>query len=88
MRLIGAIVEEARPPCDERIDQLRMRRRLIQETLGVLQLVHPANHPSAEDIALLHELHARHERQAGREDTAAAADLRAYRVRRRNSPTA
>jgi hypothetical protein len=44
----------------------------------------PRNDPTSEDIAHLHEVHAQHEREAGREDRAAAADERARHVRERS----
>jgi hypothetical protein len=43
--------------------------------------VHPKNHPSADEIARFHELHARHERAEGREWRAALAEERARRTR-------
>ena len=53
------------------------------ETMEALQRADPGNDPSPEDIAHLHEVHARHEREAGREDRAAAAGERARRARKR-----
>jgi len=53
------------------------RIRRSRETLEALRRADPRNHPSAEDIVYLHELHAQHEREAGREDRAAAAEERA-----------
>jgi hypothetical protein len=52
-----------------------------RETLEALRRVDPRRNPSVEDIANLHEVHARHEREAGREDRAAAAEERARRTR-------
>jgi hypothetical protein len=43
--------------------------------------VHPRNNPTAEDIARFHELHARYEREAGREERAVAAEDRKRRAR-------
>jgi hypothetical protein len=53
----------------------------IQETLSVIRRAHPRNNPGVEDIARLHELHARHERKAGNPERAAAAEERARRIR-------
>jgi hypothetical protein len=60
------------------------RVRRANETLEALRRVHPRNHPSADDIAEFHELHARHEHEAGREERAAAAEERARRLRTRS----
>lgn len=54
-----------------------------RETLEALRRVERKNHPSSEDIAHLHDVHALHERRAGREDRAVAAEERARRVRAR-----
>ena len=59
------------------------RQRRLAETHAALERVHPENHPSDEDIAEFHELHARHEREGGREEHAAAAEERAQRARAR-----
>jgi len=63
----------------------QQRIRDAKETLEILRQTHPRNNPDAEAIARLHELHARHERARGREDVAAAAEERAWRVRERAS---
>lgn len=54
-----------------------------RETLEALQRVEPRKTPSVEDIAHLHDVHARHEREDGREDRAAAAEERARQTRER-----
>ena len=59
------------------------RIRVVEETLEALRRVDARNNPSAEDIAHLHEIHAQHERDAGREERAAAAERRARRARKR-----
>jgi hypothetical protein len=59
------------------------RIREAKETQEVLERVHPAAHPSAEDVAALHELHAAHERRHGRIDAAEEAEARARRARGR-----
>lgn len=59
------------------------RTRQIDETLSVLRQANPRNQPTVEDIARLHELHARHEREAGREGSAVVAEERARNVRAR-----
>jgi hypothetical protein len=59
------------------------RVRRLQETAEALRRTHPANHPSEEDIAWLHEVHAKHEAALGHTDAAAAARLRAQRARAR-----
>jgi len=56
-------------------------RQKMDETLSVIEKARPSNNPTLEDIGRLHELHARHEREAGRYDRAEAADERAKRVR-------
>ena len=53
----------------------------LQETLSVVRKANPRNNRSLGDIARLHELHARHEREAGRLERAAAAEERARRIR-------
>ena len=60
-------------------------RRIAEarETIEALQRVDSRSHPSAEDIAHLHDVHADHERGAGREDRAAAAEERARHARER-----
>jgi hypothetical protein len=60
------------------------RRRRTRETLDALRRVDPRNHPTAEDIAHLHDVHARHEAEMDRPDRAAAAKKRADRSRRLN----
>ena len=62
----------------EHITRLRIKR--ARETLAALERI--ASEPdSLENIAALHELHARHLRELGDEYGAAHADLRARRVR-------
>jgi len=56
-------------------------RQRLQEPLEVIEKAKPSNNPTLEDIACLHELHARHEREAGRDERAEAAEERARRVR-------
>ena len=56
---------------------------MARETLDAVQRAHPHEHPTAEDIAHLHEVHAKHERDAGHEEQAAAAEERARRARER-----
>ena len=60
------------------------RIRRAKETIDAISRVDPRRHPTAEDIAHLHEIHARHEREAGREDRAAAAEKRAQLARERD----
>jgi len=60
--------------------------RKLEETLSVLRRANPRNQPSIEDIARLHELHARHERERGREAAAVVAEERA-RIRAREPLT-
>ena len=64
-----------------RDDDLSVRNQRIEETLRVLKQAHPDSQPTPEDIARLHDLHATHERQAGREGTALAAEARARHAR-------
>lgn len=59
------------------------RVRQIEETLSLLRRAHPRNQPSDEDIVRLHEIHARHEREVGKEGNAVAAEERARRARAR-----
>jgi hypothetical protein len=66
------------------VEKRSERRRRAEETLEALLRADPRNDPTSEDIAYLHEVHARHEREAGREDRAAAAEGRARRVRERS----
>ena len=68
---------------EQRIREAREAIERSRRTIEVLDRVRPANDPSAEDIAALHELHAEHERRSGREDVAAAAENRARAVRER-----
>jgi hypothetical protein len=56
----------------------------FEETLSLLRRVHPSNDPSLEDIARFHELHAAHERKAGRIRNAEAAEERARQTRMRS----
>lgn len=65
------------------MDPSSERMRTAQETLDAIERARPENHPTVEDIANLHEVHARHERDAGREDAAVAAEERARRTRER-----
>jgi len=55
-----------------------------RETLAALKRVHPSNNPSREEIAQFHELHARHEDQAGRHESASTARQRARKARTRH----
>jgi hypothetical protein len=55
--------------------------RRLRETTEVLRRAHPAYHPSAEDIARLHELHAQHEAERGDAAAAVTAAERAKRAR-------
>jgi len=73
-----AAARSARAEYRERLSRLR-------EALVVIAQAHPRNLPSYEEIACLHELHAAHEREHGREDRAAAAELRALRARERGA---
>lgn len=57
------------------------RARITRETAETLERVNPRNHPTLEDIARFHELHARHERELGHEAKALAAEERASRAR-------
>ncbi|HEX6679374.1 MAG TPA: hypothetical protein VF063_01890 [Gaiellaceae bacterium] len=57
--------------------------RRSRETLDAVQRARPSNDPTVEDIVYLHEVHARHEREAGREERAAAAEERARLARER-----
>jgi len=66
------------------VDEPSKRRRRVQETLDAVSRADPRNDPTPEDIAYLHEVHARHEREAGREDRAALADERARHARERS----
>jgi hypothetical protein len=61
--------------------RINRRARITRETAEVAVRVNPQNNPSLEEIARFHELHARHERELGREDTARAAEERARRAR-------
>jgi hypothetical protein len=62
-------------------DEPLTRIRQLRSTLSAIRRVHPRNHPSVDEIARFHELHARHERDEGREDRAVAAEERARRIR-------
>ena len=59
------------------------RIHTVRETLEALRRIKSRHDPDADDIAYLHEVHARHEREAGREERAAAAERRAQRARER-----
>ena len=48
----------------------------------ILRRARPSEHPHAAEIIALHELHAEHERSAGRDESAAKAQGRADRIRR------
>jgi hypothetical protein len=62
-------------------DDPSSRIRRLRATLAATRRVHPKNHASADEIARFHELHARHEREEGREWRAAVAEGRARRAR-------
>ena len=62
-------------------------RLRCRETLAALRRVHPANNPSHEEIAQFHELHARHEEEEGRDESAAVARDRARKARTRDPST-
>jgi hypothetical protein len=64
-----------------REDDLRIRNQQIEETLRVLKQAHPGRRPTPKDIAQLHDLHAAHEREAGHEGAALAAEARARHAR-------
>jgi hypothetical protein len=63
------------------VDEPGGRRRRVQETLEAIRRADPRRNPTSEDIAHLHDVHARHEREAGREDRAEAAEERARQAR-------
>ena len=48
----------------------------------ILRQARPSEHPASAEIIALHELHAEHERSAGRDASADAAQRRANRIRR------
>jgi hypothetical protein len=64
----------------ERAKEIEQRAQWIAATLDILRRAHPRNNPSAEDIAALHKLHARHERSHGRDELADVAEERARRA--------
>jgi hypothetical protein len=66
---------------DARDERLRKRARIARETAEALERVNPRNDPTLEDIARFHELHARHEREFGREERALLAEERARHAR-------
>ena len=66
------------------MDEPSERIRRAKETLEAASRAEPGKHPTLEDIAHLHETHAQHEREAGREDRAAAAEKRAQHARERD----
>jgi len=66
------------------VDKASERRRRARETLEALRRADPKRNPTADDVAHLHEVHARHEREAGREERAAAAEERARQARERD----
>ena len=59
------------------------RRKRAKETLEILARLKAEVDPDLETIAELHEIHARHEREAGREENALRADARAAHARAR-----
>jgi hypothetical protein len=63
------------------VDEPARRRRRVAETLEAVRRADPRRHPSSEDIAHLHDVHARHEREAGRDERADAAEERARQTR-------
>jgi hypothetical protein len=67
------------------VDERSERRRKSEETLDAVLRADPHNDPTLEDMANLHEVHARHEREAGREERAAAADERARHAPKRSA---
>jgi hypothetical protein len=66
------------------VEKSSERRRRVQETLDAIERADPRNDPTPEDIAHLHDVHAQHEREAGREDRAVAAEERARHARERS----
>lgn len=62
--------------------EARTRGRPAGTSAGVLQRARPSEHPDAAEIIALHELHAEHERSAGRGESAERAQGRANRIRR------
>jgi hypothetical protein len=52
-----------------------------RETVEALERVSRRNNPTLEEVARFHELHARHERELGHEQTARAAEERARHAR-------
>jgi len=66
------------------VDKTTERSRRVQETLEAIRRADPRRNPTSEDIAHLHEVHAKHEREAGREERAAAAEERARQAREHN----
>jgi predicted ATPase len=62
-------------------DPHELQERHIRETAEIVERLNPRNHPTLDDIARLHELHAQHERELGYEEKALAAEERARRVR-------
>jgi hypothetical protein len=65
-------------------EEILARLKRLEETAEALRRVRPSNRPTHDDIAYFHELHARHEREQGREERARAAEARARRVRTRH----
>jgi hypothetical protein len=51
-----------------------------REIPDIIHKALPSNNPSPEDIARVHELHARHERKLGRPERSAIADEQARKV--------
>jgi len=67
------------------VDEVSARRRRTEETREAVLRADPRNDPTPEDIAHLHDVHARHEREAGREERAVAAEERARHARERSN---
>ena len=65
------------------MDEAKERATRARRTLEMVQRVHPGANPTPEDVAAFHELHAEHERAAGRPERAAEAERRAERARQR-----
>jgi hypothetical protein len=74
-------MDEVRQRIQERAHEVRLRSRRIAETLPLLERLLAA--PTWQDVIQLHELHARHEHEAGRPASAARALDRARAAARR-----